>query len=667
MPPKKPHIDPIRIVEDNPATDKPYFGFDAYAQTLAGMIANKENTTPLVMGIYGDGGTGKTSLMTAMGSRLDEGLTDNPEAYRQCKTVWFSAWKHEGKDELLAPLVESVFKAMDADGFFSLAKSKMDGLTKRIDKSKIFTSVSQLAAGADISEFFSDLIYKEKLGFYDTFQKFFNDLVWTFLYWRFKLTEEEKPGDKKAALVIFIDDLDRCTPPHIVKVLETIKRFMVRAGWVFVLGGSKSAIEAALAEKYGEQAARHLMENIIQVNFNLPRISVEAFTPLVEAAGDGDELLMAHLPQLIPAMAHNPRRVKRFINNMQTVHGLVQGAGVDIDFNTVLLWGLIDHTHPELADNIKGHPYNLLVLQKQIKKSGAKSGDTPLWQLSEDQLEEAKVPHALRAHLQNPQLVEVVTRFDVTLEQFTTIQTYYRAVDAGRDRSFDVKRELILSLSGDPMTTTAPGPFSFGGDKATAVIDAPFDIDIYPVTYIQYRRFLESGGYENQMWWSQSGWQWCKGAAIDRPAGWTEHLQHQGCHPVVGVSWYEAEAYARWAAKELPSEQLWERAARGVDGWEYPWGNDFDGSRCNTKVSAAGSTTPVDRYSNGISPEGCYDMSGNIWEWTASVADDSHKAYIIKGGAWSDPADFARSATRRGFRPELRHPAVGFRCVQQHS
>jgi hypothetical protein len=667
MPQKETQHAPVRMIEDSPATEKLHFGFDAYAQTLAGLVANKENTTSQVVGIFGESGSGKTSLMKAVASRLDGNRIGDTGEYRHCKTVWFNAWKHEGKDDLLAALVESVFKTMDADGFFSLAKSRMDGLTKRIDKSKIFTSVSQLAAGADISEFFSDLVYKEKLGFYDTFQKFFNDLVWTFLYWRFKLSEEEKPDNKKAAFVIFVDDLDRCTGPHIVNFLETIKRFLVRTGWVFVLGGSKASFESALAGKYGDLAVPGFMERMIQVSFELPRISVVDFTPFASAVVDGDDVLMAHLPQLLPALSYNPRRFKRFMNNMHIVHGLARSDGVEIDFYSVLRWGLIDHTHPVLAAHIKDHPQNLSVLQKQVKKLTARMGETPLWQVSEDQLEQEMVPHALRAHIQNPLLTEVITGFDVTPEEFTTIRTYFSSVGAGRAGAFDDSITLPSFMVEDPMTTMAAGPFVFGDARATEVIDAPFDIDIYPVTHIQYLRFMESGGYAHQMWWSESGWQWRTSAAIDRPAGWDAQLQRSGRYPVVGVSWYEAEAYACWAAKALPSEQQWERSARGVDGWRFPWGNDFDSCRCNTRVTGAGATTPVDRYSNGISAKGCYDMAGNVWEWTLSPAEKGHEAYIIKGGAWSACSEEARAASRKGLRPELRHDSVGFRCVHKQS
>ena len=90
-------------------------------------------------------------------------------------------------------------------------------------------------------------------------------------------------------------------------------------------------------------------------------------------------------------------------------------------------------------------------------------------------------------------------------------------------------------------------------------------------------------------------------------------------HPVVYVSWRDCVAYAEWAGVRLLTEQEWEKAARGIDGRVYPWGDEFDSARCNTYESGIGATTPVGRYSpGGDSPCGCADMAGNVWEWTAS-------------------------------------------------
>jgi gamma-glutamyl hercynylcysteine S-oxide synthase len=131
---------------------------------------------------------------------------------------------------------------------------------------------------------------------------------------------------------------------------------------------------------------------------------------------------------------------------------------------------------------------------------------------------------------------------------------------------------------------------------------------------------------------------------------------------VVGVSFYEAEAFAEWSGKTLPTEAQWERAARGTDGREYPWGDKFDGEKCNTAESGIGKTTRVTRYPNGISPDGCYDMAGNVWEWTASKLDEN--TMVLRGGSWVNDRDDARCAYRFRLHPFSRLLYIGFRCVR---
>ena len=166
---------PVVLLNDTPAADALGFGYDTYARTIAGMIANKENATPFSIGIHGSWGSGKTTLMRAIRTLLDASGPKVSENHRYCKTVWFNAWKYNQQAEILSALIETIFKAMAADGFFGLAKSQIEEIVRRIDQSRIFGALSKLTAGMDVSEFFSELEHKEKLGYSDTFQKFFDD------------------------------------------------------------------------------------------------------------------------------------------------------------------------------------------------------------------------------------------------------------------------------------------------------------------------------------------------------------------------------------------------------------------------------------------------------------------------------------------------------------
>jgi predicted KAP-like P-loop ATPase len=232
---------PVYIISDEPEKDSDLFGFDAYAKTIAGLIANKDNKTPLVIGIYGSWGSGKTTLMQTVISHLGkiEKYKDK-SPYRSCKTVWFQAWKYKDEDEILAALIEEIFKTMKSDGFFEGCKAQIETLVKSLKKLKVIGKFTELFSGVDISECFSELEYKEKLGFYDTFQEFFDRLLWTYLNWRPKTSTSEEADDTKGVLVVSIDDLDRCPKDRILKVLETIKLFMDKKGCIFVIGAANS-------------------------------------------------------------------------------------------------------------------------------------------------------------------------------------------------------------------------------------------------------------------------------------------------------------------------------------------------------------------------------------------------------------------------------------------
>ncbi len=173
-----------------------------------------------------------------------------------------------------------------------------------------------------------------------------------------------------------------------------------------------------------------------------------------------------------------------------------------------------------------------------------------------------------------------------------------------------------------------------------------------------------ANGYGSQKFWSEEGWAWKQEKQVNRPEYWTDSKWNKADHPVVGVSYYEAEAFASWAGKRLPTEQEWEKAARGTDGREYPWGNDFDTTKCNSEKSGIKATTPVMKYTKGISPFGCFDMAGNVWEWCASWYDQSPAQRVIRGGSWSHTPVHLRSSNRFGHTTVFRINHIGFRLAR---
>ena len=182
----------------------------------------------------------------------------------------------------------------------------------------------------------------------------------------------------------------------------------------------------------------------------------------------------------------------------------------------------------------------------------------------------------------------------------------------------------------------------------------PFYIDKHPVTVAQYAKFIEAAG-------------------APPPKFWGDAQFSGGDQPVVGVTWKEAAAYAAWAGKDLPSEAQWEFAARGKDNRTYPWGEfEPDFNRCNFG-DYLGMPSIITMHGDGRTPEGVYDLAGNVYEWTRdrfvpygqSVPANADEAplFVARGGCWGSGAHSLRCTHRKGFFPEARTTVLGFRCV----
>jgi formylglycine-generating enzyme required for sulfatase activity len=214
------------------------------------------------------------------------------------------------------------------------------------------------------------------------------------------------------------------------------------------------------------------------------------------------------------------------------------------------------------------------------------------------------------------------------------------------------------------MVKVPAGPFLSGEEKIREIIDHGYWIDKYPVTNEKYRAFVSAGGYNKQVYWSPVGWKWKTKNNIMGPEYWDDVKWNKGDHPVVGVSYYEVEAYAKWAGKRLPTEQEWEKAARGEDGQRYPWGEEFDRACCNSSASGFQHTTPVTQYHKGVSPYGCYDMAGNVWEWCASWLDEGEGMHVVRGGSWGPNPETLRASSRGRANADSRYSNLGFRLAQ---
>ncbi len=239
-------------------------------------------------------------------------------------------------------------------------------------------------------------------------------------------------------------------------------------------------------------------------------------------------------------------------------------------------------------------------------------------------------------------------------------------------------------------------PWAYDNELEPHEVDLPpFRIDRSPVTNGEFAEFIEARGYRSPKNWSDAGWEWRERENVDAPLywEWSEYGWERvrfgkrepitPWEPVQHVSFYEAEAYARWVGKRLPSEIEWERAASWHDRegkFRYPWGQawmGFEASLDRRRFCPA----PAGSYAGGVSPVGCVQMAGDVWEWTSSsfqpypgflpfpypecsevnFGDDVR---VLRGGSWATDALVARTSFRRWESPERREAFAGFRCAR---
>ena len=256
--------------------------------------------------------------------------------------------------------------------------------------------------------------------------------------------------------------------------------------------------------------------------------------------------------------------------------------------------------------------------------------------------------------------------------------------------------ELIEIPAGGCTIGTPTRGFAYDNERPRHTTDVRgYLIGRTPITNASYLTFVEGGGYRRREWWSDEGWSWKEQYDITRPMGWTADLaaewQLGGLEPldphrpVVHVSWFEADAFARAHGARLPTEIEWEKAAT----WEqetgqarrYPWGDDppMPGVHANVD-QLGGGTVATTAYPAGSSPYGCLDMIGDVWEWTASefggypgFAAYPYKEYsevffgaeykVLRGGSWATRARVATPTFRNWDYPQRRQIFSGFRIA----
>ncbi|WKZ49355.1 MAG: SUMF1/EgtB/PvdO family nonheme iron enzyme [Anaerolineales bacterium] len=706
------------------------FYFDDFAATFARLIASPTTDTPLAIGINGAWGSGKTSLLLRIKDMLDNPLdekgahrfaADEENKFRQCKTVWFDAWKYNDEDELLVALVRVILHHMERDGLSNNIKVWLDDPTeKSYDIVAMFLNAFQVSFGPfkfqpDLKKHEEDSPFAKYTAFFDHFDEAFGMLLKAW-------------SGKDGTLVIFIDDLDRCLPAKTVQTLEAIKLFLDKSGCVFVLGADTRIVRAAVETHYKNEGiigegAKDYLEKIIQLRFDLPPIFEKAMENFLKTQDKTkvDEAMLKRWQALVAAAEVNPRRVKNVINdlNLQWFMAVNSGQAEGVNRDDFICWQALLRAAPskfvaqvtKFDDQTVRHNFVLDALKWQNGKQEDKDAVKGFFADYEDDdsrrlrkvLKEVSfsgdfTPETLDAMIYMTAPPPKPEPVKPTVEQ---VEKPLEAVQVGEGVSMEgaLESEMIsakrgavaprgeqneLEIGGIRFVRVPKGRFvmgskednelAFDSEKPQHTIELAYDYWMakFTLTNEQYAEFLGNKKHPVPDW------------------------QKKKNHPVVYVSWNDTAEYCTWfnetyqnELKEagglvlhLPTEAEWEKAARGVYGNEWPWGNRFDLNKCNSAEGRKGGTTPVGAYSSlgGDSPYGCADMAGNVWEWCSDWFSDSESksrsatvsnpkgrqkdsSRVLRGGSFSSHQYLARCAYRFNLSPDDRVNSIGFRLV----
>ena len=708
--------------------------FKDYAATLAAIIQGLDPRTPLTVGVFGDWGSGKTTLLQMVEEQLQAAGV---------KTIWVNVWQFSNEDDLWNAFLQAVVnKVQEETPLERRFKFNVRLLWSRIDWSalprqiityswRILVSIAPialarlvpagessqeaiLAAGGlasvalslylvawpfieaitkGVSVDFGSLLkaspYQERITILEQFKVHFEDMV-------------EALVGPEGRLVVFIDDLDRCPPERLVQVLDAIKLFVDTPRGVYVLGLDQDIVEQAVRKKYAgykeeDKEAREYLEKIIQLPFNLPQLTGDEMKSYV--SGLDLEMPDERCDDVFAlGLEPNPRRVKRTINARQRIKKLP-------DIQPVLLAKVvvIQHSYPELYAVLRDFP-----------------GELARWEdyfLESDRAQKTLKGEAAKAEADLPERPERLSGFENigTLRRLLTphlgegdggvgfaglsrneIQSYFTLTRSVSMR-VEVKDELLRHAYEPELIRIPAGIFTMGTsdehiqwfvantdwaaeweEKGWFNNEQPshevelqdYRIGRTPVTNAEYGRFVQSSGKAPPSHWEGGTY--------------PEELSD---HPVVEVSWDDAVAYCEWLTEEtgkryrLPTEAEWEKAARGEDGRFYPWGNEWDKTKCNASESGVDDTTPVGQYSpEGDSLYGCTDMAGNVWEWCADWYDGDEydrraqsdvkdpqgpkkgDSRVLRGGSLGSVPQGVRCAYRYSYDPDY-GGSGGFRVV----
>jgi len=306
-------LDELRILGDTPFDnigEKDPLGYDEFVDSFVDIILNSKEATPFTIGIQGEWGVGKTTVMKRLQERLKE---------KECLTIWFNPWKYAEKEEVWRGLIKTVFDEFSSDTIEKILSEKKEILIKIVD-----TITKKLGLGETISELRD--IFRLDTRFINEFESIMEEMITRHL--------EEKEKD---LLVIFIDDLDRCRPECAIRILEAIKLYLCVPKCAFVIGFNRDVVDKGIETIYGKDSninGTDYIKKIMQLPFKIPKPGKKEIakytkncinkTGAKDIFSENGRIKIEYIKIIVQGTDSNPREIKRFLNSFVLLHNIKQ-------------------------------------------------------------------------------------------------------------------------------------------------------------------------------------------------------------------------------------------------------------------------------------------------------------------------------------------------------
>lgn len=664
-----------------------HLAFGSSAKVLARVAIDTQN--PLTIGIFGEWGTGKTSLMRLMKKEM--------EKEKGAAAVWFNAWRYEKEEHLIVPLVATINKELEKRDWPIKLRDGAKGIGSALLAIAYGISVKGKIGIPLISEGEVSLSAKDMIERYQDLTK--DTILARSLYFdAFEGLSEYAGKENVPRIVVFVDDLDRCFPDSAVGLLEHIKLVLHQPGFSFVLGVNDKIIQKFITTKYkkdynidiDDSYFEDYLEKIVQVKIQVPKRKPDEMGNYIGNLLDKGKVFPAEskkdmIPLIAEAGKRNPRAIVRLLNRIIVNWRVGRLEGKDYNPLAQLIHEATDE--PRYEAFLKALDVTVILGEEMEQRT--------IGEYLADQLTECKASHSeWIAKLLETKIISLESEFKKAIKTLGDNEHLYNLLrsDAGRrwlsDRQFrdmlgetseraveegkeetpkDVTHSLrklddVIRELQENMVSIPAGEFEMGSkeersEKPVHLVKLDsFKIGAVPVTQAQYEAVMEENPSE------------FKGRD----------------NPVESVSWDDAKKFCEVLSEKtgrnytLPSESQWEYACRAGSQTRYCFG-DEDGELDDYAwylPNSESATHPVSR--KRPNDWGLYDMHGNVWEW---CLDTSHPTYegapndgsawqsetglmrVIRGGGWGDKAHCCRSAYRTFWVPEAHGIAIGFRIV----